>query len=216
MQQPTSRSGQADQAGLGREPGGRPGVKAAVTRAEAPVGVGRAGQAGVGCATWSEIAERHYPFVYRVAYRLTGHAADAEDLAQETFCRVFRAIGNYQPGGSFEAWLGRITTNLFLDAKRREARVRLEALDDDTAQVASSEAGPERLVLALGANAQLAEALGQLNPDLREALVMCDVEGRSYREIADELGVALGTVRSRLHRARAQARSVIEPAAAGT
>ncbi|MDR2453463.1 MAG: sigma-70 family RNA polymerase sigma factor [Bifidobacteriaceae bacterium] len=174
-------------------------------------------QAGAGAfpfdpaqATWSELAERHYPHVYRVAYRLTGNPADAEDLAQETFCRVFRSVGAYQAGGSFEAWLGRIATNLFLDAKRREARVRLEALDDAAAQVASPEAGPERLALALRANAEVAAALQRLSPDLRQALLMCDVEGRSYKEIAERLGVALGTVRSRLHRARAQARLAME------
>ncbi|MDR3361214.1 MAG: sigma-70 family RNA polymerase sigma factor [Bifidobacteriaceae bacterium] len=168
---------------------------------------------GLGLAsgqTWSEIAEHHYPHVYRVAYRLTGNRADAEDLAQETFCRVFRSLDSYRPGGSFEAWLARITTNLFLDLKRREARLRLEELREEAGDVVSPAAGPERLAEAGNANAQLARALERLNPDLRQALVMCDVEGRSYQEIADQLGVALGTVRSRLHRARAQARAVIE------
>jgi RNA polymerase sigma-70 factor (ECF subfamily) len=158
---------------------------------------------------WSEIAEHYYQHVYRVAYRLVGNRADAEDLTQETFCKVFRALETYRPDGSFEGWLTRITTNLFLDGKRREARVRLEELHDDDSQLQAPEAGPESLIEAVNANAQLTEVLGQLNPSLRKALVMCDVEGCSYQEIADELGVALGTVRSRLHRARAQARAAI-------
>jgi RNA polymerase sigma-70 factor (ECF subfamily) len=160
-------------------------------------------------ASWSEIAERHYDHVYRVAYRLTGNRADAEDLAQETFCRVFLHVDAYRPGGSFEAWLARIATNLFLDAKRREARVRMEELLHDDNLVEDPGGGPERLVEAVTANAEIARALETLSPQLRQALVMCDVEGRSYQEIADQLGVALGTIRSRLHRARAQARVAV-------
>ncbi|MDR2372691.1 MAG: sigma-70 family RNA polymerase sigma factor [Bifidobacteriaceae bacterium] len=156
--------------------------------------------------TWAEVAEDHYATVYRIAYNLTGNKADAEDLAQETFFRVFRSWDSYQPGGSFEGWLRRITTNLFLDAKRREARMRLEALDDEAGQVADAAATPERAVELMSLDDRLDGALSQLSPDLRRALVMCDVEGKSYQEIADTLGVRLGTVRSRLHRARAQAR----------
>jgi RNA polymerase sigma-70 factor (ECF subfamily) len=172
-------------------------------------------------ATWADVAEAYYPHVLRVAYRLTGNRADAEDLAQETFWRFFRSYDPAAIEGSLEALLGRIATNLFLDGKRREARVRMEELSGDESLVEAPEAGPERLVEALNANARLTQALGRLSPDMREALVMCDVEGRSYQEIADKLGVALGTVRSRLHRARAQARLAIDglgdtPDAAGS
>jgi RNA polymerase sigma-70 factor (ECF subfamily) len=196
-----------------RPPAARPRPAAAHAAAENPAGGAGpqedAAHAGVG-ATWSQIAERHYPFVLRVAYRLTGNRADAEDLAQDTFCRAFRSYDAAGLGGSFEALLSRIATNLFLDAKRREARVRMEELDEDASLVEAPEAGPELLVEALNANARIVQALERLSPELREALVMCDVEGRTYQEIADRLGVALGTVRSRLHRARAQARAVIE------
>jgi RNA polymerase sigma-70 factor (ECF subfamily) len=157
-------------------------------------------------ANWATIAEDYYQFVYRFAYRLTGNRPDAEDLAQETFIRVFRAADTYQPEGSFEGWLRRITTNLFLDAKRREGRLRLEALGDEADEVADLGSAPEELVASMSLGSALDGALSQLSADSRRALVMCDVEGRSYQEIADALGVQLGTVRSRLHRARAQAR----------
>src|SRR5690606_188897 len=80
--------------------------------------------------SWEQIVEEHSPRVYRLAYRLTGNQHDAEDLTQETFVRVFRSLSNYQPG-TFEGWLHRITTNLFLDQVRRKARIRFEALADD-------------------------------------------------------------------------------------
>jgi RNA polymerase sigma-70 factor (ECF subfamily) len=158
---------------------------------------------------WSRIAERHYESVYRLAYRLTGNRVDAEDLTQDTFVRVFRSLDSFRPAGSFEGWLHRITTNLFFDAKRRQARIRMEDLDDADTSVAPPAAEPDRLVEVSAANAALARTLSGLSPDLLQALVMCDVEGLSYQEIADRLGVALGTVRSRLHRARAQARLAI-------
>jgi RNA polymerase sigma-70 factor (ECF subfamily) len=155
---------------------------------------------------WEQIAESHYPRVLRHAYRLTGNRSDAEDLAQETFIRVFRSLETYDPTGNFEAWLHRITTNLFLDSRRRAARVRMEELGDDAGEIEATEASPEFIAEAVSANAAISTTLGRLTPQLREALIMCDVEGRSYKEIAEQLGIPPGTVRSRLHRARAQAR----------
>src|SRR4051794_41546437 len=80
--------------------------------------------------TWDEIVERHSDRVYRLAYRLTGNRPDAEDLTQEVFVRVFRSLSSYTPG-TFEGWLHRITTNLFLDQARRKAKIRFDALADD-------------------------------------------------------------------------------------
>src|SRR5689334_23260118 len=82
--------------------------------------------------TWDEIVERHSDRVYRLAYRLTGNRHDAEDLTQEVFVRVFRSLSSYTPG-TFEGWLHRITTNLFLDSVRRKAKIRFEGLADDAA-----------------------------------------------------------------------------------
>ncbi len=82
-----------------------------------------------GVPTWDEIVERHSDRVYRLAYRLTGNRPDAEDLTQEVFVRVFRSLSTYTPG-TFEGWLHRITTNLFLDQARRKQRIRFDALTD--------------------------------------------------------------------------------------
>src|ERR1035438_6944467 len=83
--------------------------------------------------SWDEIVRTHSARVYRLAYRLTGNQHDAEDLTQEVFVRVFRSLSSYKPG-TFEGWLHRITTNLFLDMARRRQRIRFEGLGDDTAQ----------------------------------------------------------------------------------
>src|ERR1700742_5286666 len=83
--------------------------------------------------SWDEIVRAHSGRVYRLAYRLTGNQHDAEDLTQEVFVRVFRSLGSYTPG-TFEGWLHRITTNLFLDLARRCQRIRFEGLGDETAQ----------------------------------------------------------------------------------
>ena len=85
--------------------------------------------------SWDEVVREHADRVYRLAYRLTGNQHDAEDLTQETFVRVFRSLSSYKPG-TFEGWLHRITTNLFLDMVRRRARIRMEALPEDSDRIA--------------------------------------------------------------------------------
>ena len=83
--------------------------------------------------SWDDLVRQHSARVYRLAYRLTGNMHDAEDLTQEVFVRVFRSLPSYTPG-TFEGWLHRITTNLFLDTARRRQRIRFEGLGDETAQ----------------------------------------------------------------------------------
>ncbi|HET7667149.1 MAG TPA: sigma-70 family RNA polymerase sigma factor, partial [Mycobacterium sp.] len=92
--------------------------------------------------SWDELVRQHADRVYRLAYRLSGNQHDAEDLTQETFIRVFRSVQNYQPG-TFEGWLHRITTNLFLDMVRRRGRIRMEALPEDYDRVPADEPNPE-------------------------------------------------------------------------
>src|SRR6202007_399240 len=94
--------------------------------------------------SWDDIVREHGDRVYRLAYRLSGNQHDAEDLTQETFIRVFRSLASYQPG-TFEGWLHRITTNLFLDLARRRSRLRMEALPDDTDRLAGDDPSPEQL-----------------------------------------------------------------------
>lgn len=156
--------------------------------------------------TWEEIVAQHSGRVYRLAYRLTGNPHDAEDLTHDVFIRVFRSLHSYQPG-TFEGWLHRITTNVFLDKMRRKQRIRFDALPEDAAyRMASTEPGPEQVYDQTHFGDDVQRALAQLSPEFRAAVVLCDIEGLSYEEIAATLGVKLGTVRSRIHRGRAQLR----------
>lgn len=156
--------------------------------------------------TWDEIVDQHGERVYRLAYRLTGNAADAEDLTQDVFVRVFRSLSTYTPG-TFEGWLHRVTTNLFLDSARRKQRIRFDALSDERAARLRSSTGSAHDQLADRTfDADVEQALASLPPDFRAAVVLCDIEGLSYEEIAGILDAKLGTVRSRIHRGRAMLR----------
>jgi len=159
--------------------------------------------------TWDEIVERHSDRVYRLAYRLTGNRHDAEDLTQEVFVRIFRSLDSYQPG-TFEGWIHRITTNLFLDGARRKQRIRFDALSDERAdRLTSSSPAPEAAYADQRFDDDIEQALATLPPDFRAAVVLCDVEGLSYEEISEILGAKLGTVRSRIHRGRAMLRKAL-------
>jgi RNA polymerase sigma-70 factor (ECF subfamily) len=158
--------------------------------------------------SWERIVEEHAERVYRLALRLSGNQQDAEDLTQETFVRVFRSLDRYEPG-TFEGWLHRITTNLFLDLARRRQRIRFVPLPDDAERVAGTGLGPEALVLAARMPADVEEALAALPKDFRDAVWLADIEQMSYEEIARALDVKVGTVRSRIHRGRTQLRTAL-------
>ncbi|HEX6194615.1 MAG TPA: RNA polymerase sigma factor SigE [Jiangellaceae bacterium] len=160
--------------------------------------------------TWDEVVREHSGRVFRLAYRLTGNRHDAEDLTQDVFIRVFRSLSSYKPG-TFEGWLHRITTNLFLDQVRRKQRIRFDALADDAAdRLSGREPTPDRALIDKMLDADVQAALDELAPDFRAAVVLCDIEGLSYEEIAATLDIKLGTVRSRIHRGRAQLREALE------
>ncbi len=160
--------------------------------------------------TWEEVVRDHSSRVYRLAYRLTGNRHDAEDITQEVFVRVFRSLSSYRPG-TFEGWLHRITVNLFLDSARRRQRQRTDALAEDAAErLPGLDPGPERAYEYRNLTDDVQRALDALSPDFRAAVVLSDIEGLSYEEIATTLGVKLGTVRSRIHRGRAQLRRALE------
>jgi RNA polymerase sigma-70 factor (ECF subfamily) len=159
--------------------------------------------------TWDEVVRTHSARVYRLAYRLTGNPHDAEDLTQDVFVRVFRSLSSYTPG-TFEGWLHRITTNLFLDQVRRKQRIRFDALADDAAdRLPGREPSPAQAYDDQHFDHDVQRALAELPPDFRAAVVLCDIEGLSYEEIAATLGIKLGTVRSRIHRGRAQLRAAL-------
>ena len=166
--------------------------------------------AGVGdMPSWGELVAEHADSVYRLAFRLSGNQHDAEDLTQDAFMRVFRSIDKYQPG-TFEGWLHRITTNLFLDMVRHRSRISMEALPEDYERVPGTDMTPEQAYSVANLDPALQEALDELAPDFRVAVVLCDVVGMTYDEIADTLGVKMGTVRSRIHRGRSQLRASLE------
>lgn len=160
--------------------------------------------------SWEEIVRTHSQRVYRLAYRLTGNQHDAEDLTQEVFVRVFRSLSSYTPG-TFEGWLHRITTNLFLDLARRRNRIRFEGLAEDAGErLPGREPSPSQAYDDTHLDGDIQVALDSLAPDFRAAVVLCDIEGLSYEEIAATLGVKLGTVRSRIHRGRGQLREALQ------
>ncbi|PSK97353.1 RNA polymerase sigma-29 (SigE) subunit [Murinocardiopsis flavida] len=160
--------------------------------------------------SWDDVVRNHSARVYRLAYRLTGNRYDAEDLTQEVFIRVFRSLANYTPG-TFEGWLHRITTNLFLDMARRKARIRFEGLADGADErLQGREPTPAQVYDDQHFDADIQAALDALPAEFRAPVVLCDIEGLSYEEIAATLGVKLGTVRSRIHRGRSQLRKALE------
>jgi RNA polymerase sigma factor (sigma-70 family) len=167
------------------------------------------GSGGWAPPSWEEVVEQHSARVYRLAYRLTGNVHDAEDLTQDVFIRVFRSLHTYQPG-TFEGWLHRITTNVFLDRMRRKQRIRFDALSEEAAaRVPSRGVGPEQTYHDSHFDDDVQRALDGLSPDFRAAVVLCDIEGLSYEEVASTLDIKLGTVRSRIHRGRAQLREAL-------
>jgi RNA polymerase sigma factor (sigma-70 family) len=159
--------------------------------------------------SWDEIVRQHSARVYRLAYRLTGNRHDAEDLTQEVFIRVFRSLSTYRPG-TFEGWLHRITTNLFLDQARRRQRIRFDALPDDVGdKLPGLLPAPDSGLSDDMFDPDIETALASLSPEFRAAVVLCDVEGLSYEEIAAVLDVKIGTVRSRIHRGRSMLRKAL-------
>lgn len=157
--------------------------------------------------SWEDVVTNYSPKVYRLAYRLTGNKFDAEDLTQEVFVRVFRSLAKFRPG-TLDGWLHRITTNLFLDQARRRTRIRFDGLTEEAeSRLASRHPGPERSFEFNNLDIDVQAALEELPPDFRAAVVLCDLEGLAYDEVARALGVKLGTVRSRIHRGRTMLRA---------
>jgi RNA polymerase sigma-70 factor (ECF subfamily) len=153
-------------------------------------------------------AEHVYPSIYGTALRLTRSRDDAEDLAQEAIIRAYEAFDRFD-GQNFKAWILRITTNLYINRYRSQQRApQLASMEEEyVAEPMSSELEePDRLVFDEMLGAEVEEALAQVPEDFRLAVILSDLEGMSYQEIADATGVPVGTVRSRLARGRAALR----------
>jgi RNA polymerase sigma-70 factor (ECF subfamily) len=158
--------------------------------------------------SWEDVARNYGRFLYTVAYRLTGNHEDAQDLVQEVLLRVRRGLATYQPG-SMEGWLSRITTNAFLDETRRRKRRPLEVVPDLPERSLGVDADPDAVLAQARLPEDVQAALLALPPDFRAAVVLCDVVGMDYAEIAKALAIPPGTVRSRIHRGRAQLRRAL-------
>ena len=193
-------------------------MNTAVSPASRPAEAATAAQAAAAewvTPSWDEVVANHSAKVFRLAFRLTGNKYDAEDLTQEVFVRVFRSLANFKPG-TLDGWLHRITTNLFLDQARRKQRIRFDGLSEDAAaRLPGNDPGPERSFEFNNLDIDIAAALEALPPDFRAAVVLCDMEGLSYDEVAHALDIKLGTVRSRIHRGRAMLRESLADRAPG-
>lgn len=150
--------------------------------------------------------------LYRTALRMTRSEADAEDLVQETYIRAFRFRDQFTPGTNLKAWLFRILTNTFINSyRRRRAQPEFTELDDvdefslyrrmSGGAGATASRDPETEFLATVVDSEVKDALAEL-PEKFRSVVLLDVEGFSYKEIAEMLGIPIGTVMSRLHRGR--------------
>ena len=201
--------------GVASSMGGRSARDSKAAPTESTVPVAPSAPAEWVAPSWDDIVRTHADRVYRLAYRLSGNRADAEDLTQETFVRVFRSLADYTPG-TFEGWLHRITTNLFLDMARRRQKIRFDALAEDAGdRLASDEPGPERAYEQNNLDPEIQRALDALPADFRAPVVLCDREGLTYEEIALTLGIKVGTVRSRIHRGRVILREALAHRAPG-
>ncbi len=155
---------------------------------------------------WDQIVRENAAQVYRVALRLTGNRPDAEDLTHDVFLRIFRSLPTYRPG-SFDGWAYRVTTNLFLDRMRRKRRIRFDPFAPGAEErLAARESDPAAAFDAGVLSSDVQSALDSLPPGMRAAVVLRDIDGFGYDEIARVLGVRPGTVRSRTHRARTRLR----------
>jgi RNA polymerase sigma-70 factor, ECF subfamily len=168
-------------------------------------------------AAFEELLKRHLRSIYRVAHRLSGNADDAEDLAQEAIVEAFRAFDRYQPGTYFDRWLYRIMTRTHIDRVRRRGRrpeISLESPLGAEGEPLMSIIGDQRddpqfLIEQTALDGTVQTALDGLPPEFRTAVILADIEGLSYDEVAAALGCPIGTVRSRLHRAREMLRTVL-------
>jgi RNA polymerase sigma factor (sigma-70 family) len=163
-------------------------------------------------ADFEQLALPLFASLYNHAFWLTRNQAEAEDLVQETFTKALRAFDSFQPGTNFKAWIFRILRNTFLTSRTAIATSHTVFLEDHPATFDTADTGPtpEDNLIRLDNQAALHHALEQLPPPLREVLLLCDVEEIKYKDIAIVLDIPLGTVMSRISRARQTLRQLLQ------
>ena len=159
---------------------------------------------------FEEIVRRYQRRVYATAYRIVRRHEVADDVAQEAFIRAYRSLDRFDPGRPFGPWICRIAANLAVNHVR-SPEAREDALPDGHAEMPSPAAGPLQGVLDAEARAMLDQALERLPAAQRAVFCLRVFEELSYREIAESLGISLGTVMSRLSRAREKLREALTP-----
>jgi RNA polymerase sigma-70 factor (ECF subfamily) len=178
-------------------------------------------------AAWESLLKTHTRKVFNLCYRFTGRPAEAEDLTQEVFIKIFQTLQSYDAAqGTFATWLNRIARNHLVDHYRRTRKDRItSSLDDEGSameETPSATAGPGAQVESRERRELLQRGLDKLSPDLREAVILRDLNDMDYDEIARVLAVPQGTVKSRINRGRLELARVLKrmegmrgPAAAG-
>jgi len=167
-------------------------------------------------AAWEQLARTQHRRIYGICYRFTGSQSDAEDMTQEVFLKVYRNLANFDPAkGGFTTWLTTLTRNLLVDNYRRSRMERASDSLDETydgeedgpskaERLADSRPSQEHHVSGQELRAQIQQALKQVSPELREAVILRDLEDMDYKDIAEVLGVPQGTVKSRISRGRSE------------
>ena len=164
-------------------------------------------------SAWDVIVRTYWRKVFNVAYRFVGTYDEAEDLTQEIFLKVFRSLATFDRRANFQTWLISVSRNLCIDryrSGRRDREVFAREVDAATVQAESSTPSPQARVETQDRVALLREALRGLSPALRTAVLLRDIHELSYQEIAGKLGIAEGTVKSRINRGRAELARQIE------
>lgn len=164
---------------------------------------------------FNALVDRYQRQVYNVCLRMLGSREAAEDATQDTFLSAYRRLGDFR-GGQFRSWLLRIATNVSIDELRRSKRHATTPLEREVegtpvaVEVPDPASGPEDLALGAELRASLERALAALPPEQRAAVILADVQGLSYEEVAEALGCSLGTVKSRIFRARERLRAYLQ------
>lgn len=174
----------------------------------APVTEGSGPRRAKGGYDWADVVARYADVVYTMAYRLTGDDEEARDLAQDVLIRLHKGLARYREG-NFEGWLYRTTVNAFRDRLRKRRRLREDTLPEEPPGMRTGIVVEEALQQR-ELHDVVQKSLVKLPPEYREAVVLRDLEGRSYEEIAEILDIPPGTVRSRIHRGREQLRQLLE------